>query len=386
MYTSPHLIHPEERIRINSVPIKRDSFSRYFFEAYDRLPQLHSEYDPTKDPVARGPRNLQIYALLALHTFIREGVDIAIFETHSGGEYDATNVITKPVVAAVTTLGMDHIAMLGPTIENIAWHKAGIYKRGAVCLSARQDPAPAAVLRERAQDLGETVSFVDEDSRLPADALQLKPNVQRQNASLALAAAEALVRHVSNDRSKSLATMDIQQGVRHWSWPGRFQIITQGSRIWYLDAAHNEMSVAIAAQWFAETALTTPSSGTITRVLVFSHVNETRDAPGVMKVLARALYDNGVIVDELILTSYASSDTNGSVAGKANNTTQLHEAWEEVVPTSVRTRVWEVPDIPAAWKLARQLGEAVDGSQILVTGSQHLIGPALQILQTNDER
>lgn len=76
----------------------------------------------------RQPRYLQFVALLAFHTFIRENVQAAIFETHYGGEYDATNVMQNPVVTGITSLGMDHIAQLGPTIENIAWHKAGIFK------------------------------------------------------------------------------------------------------------------------------------------------------------------------------------------------------------------------------------------------------------------
>ncbi|KUL90484.1 hypothetical protein ZTR_00032 [Talaromyces verruculosus] len=67
----------------------------------------------------------------SFHTFIRERVQAAIFETHHGGEYDATNVIPQPVVTAITSLGMDHVAQLGPTIDDIAWHKSGIFKPGA---------------------------------------------------------------------------------------------------------------------------------------------------------------------------------------------------------------------------------------------------------------
>ena len=134
LYTSPHLIVPEERIRLNSTPLAPDLFAKYFFEVYDKLPELASEYDPAKPVMERGPRSLQLYALLAFHVFIREKVDVAIFETHNGGEYDATNVVMEPVVTAVTSLGMDHVDMLGPTIENIAWHKSGIFKPDAVAL------------------------------------------------------------------------------------------------------------------------------------------------------------------------------------------------------------------------------------------------------------
>jgi folylpolyglutamate synthase len=64
-------------------------------------------------------------------------------ETHNGGENDATIIVQELVMATITTLGMDHVDMLGPSIENIAWHKSGIHKRGTVALSTVQDPAPA---------------------------------------------------------------------------------------------------------------------------------------------------------------------------------------------------------------------------------------------------
>lgn len=63
-------------------------------------------------------------------------MDAAIFETHHGGEYDATNVISKPVVTGITSLGMDHVDQLGPTLDDVAWHKAGILKTGAPAFSS----------------------------------------------------------------------------------------------------------------------------------------------------------------------------------------------------------------------------------------------------------
>lgn len=66
------------------------------------------------------PRFLQLLALVAFHTFIREETEAAIYERHDAGEYDATNVVQKPIVTGITSLGLDHIAQLGPSIENIA--------------------------------------------------------------------------------------------------------------------------------------------------------------------------------------------------------------------------------------------------------------------------
>lgn len=243
---------PEERIRINSRPLESTLFSKYFFEMCDRLPQLLDEFNPTKEIVQRGPRFLQLYALLALHTFIREGVDVAIFETHCGGEYDATNIVQRPVVTAVTTLGMDHIDMLGPTIKNIAWHKGGIYKAGAVALSAPQEVEAAEILRQRSEEKGEQVKFVEIDPRLPHDALWLKPEVQKINASVAATAAQGFLDRCAPEGCKDLTDVDLQVGVDQYAWPGRFQIISDEPWTWYLDSAHNDMSVVIAAKWFAE--------------------------------------------------------------------------------------------------------------------------------------
>jgi len=76
------------------------------------------------------PRYLQLLALLSYHVFICEKVDVAIYETHLGGEYDSTNIVASPLVTAITTVAEDHMHLLGPTIEKIAWHKSGIFKSG----------------------------------------------------------------------------------------------------------------------------------------------------------------------------------------------------------------------------------------------------------------
>ncbi len=74
------------------------------------------------------PSYFRYLTLVAFHTFMQENVDAVILEVGVGGEYDATNVIESPVVCGITSLGMDHVAVLGDTIEKIAWHKAGIIK------------------------------------------------------------------------------------------------------------------------------------------------------------------------------------------------------------------------------------------------------------------
>lgn len=245
MYTSPHLISYEERIRIDTRPISRDLFAKYFFEVWESL--LATEAEQTGQHL---PRYLQLLALVSMHAFIREGVEAAVFETHHGGEYDSTNVVENPVVTIVTSLGMDHVRQLGPGIENIAWHKAGIFKPGAFAVSARQDPIPAGILQDRAKEKGVELVFVEDDDEL-GDAPHLKPYVQRMNAAVALAAVREFIRRKAPDAGP-VRPDDIRKGIQDFSWAGRFQVVDQGQQRWCLDGAHNELSIVKAAEWFVD--------------------------------------------------------------------------------------------------------------------------------------
>jgi folylpolyglutamate synthase len=198
------------------------------------------------------PRYLQLLSLLSFHTFIREGVDAAIFETHHGGEYDSTNVIEKPIVTAITSLGMDHVKQLGPSIQNIAWNKGGIFKPGAPAFSAPQETAAVEVLRNRASDKGVSLQFVDNDPSLPAEELNLMPDVQRTNCSMALAVVRSFLDQKADQNCFRLSSSDLYQGIRQFSWPGRFQLVAEKNIQWFLDGAHNEMSVVKAAEWFID--------------------------------------------------------------------------------------------------------------------------------------
>ena len=243
LYTSPHLKAVQERIQINSRPLEEDQFARYVFEVWNGL-------SSTSDP-SQGPRYLQLLFLTSVHAFIREQVDVAIYETHNGGEFDATNIFPQPAATGIATIGMDHIAQLGPTIENIAWHKAGIFHKGTPAFSTRQIPAAAPVLERRATEKETSLEFIDTDPRIPADAATLKTDVQRLNSSLALALTDACLRQRAPLEYGGLTSEDIKSGVEDFFWPGRFHQIVEGDHQWFLDGAHNDLSVLKAAQWFS---------------------------------------------------------------------------------------------------------------------------------------
>lgn len=223
LYTSPHVQCIRERIQLDGQPISEDLFTRYFFEVWHKLAVF-----PGSDPVqtARQPRFLQLLALLGFHTFISEGVDAAVMETHHGGEYDVTNMIRKPVVSGITSLGIDHAEELGPTIENIAWHKAGIFKTGSPAFSVPQDESVECVLRSRAAEKGTCLSFIstaDANPCLPADSGVLSIPVQRLNCSLALDLVRMFLHITEPDRT--LTPDDIVSGVQNHSLNGRFEVI-----------------------------------------------------------------------------------------------------------------------------------------------------------------
>ena len=220
LYTGPDLQSIRERIQIDNQPITEDLFTRYFFKMWERLSP--GSLDVTDDKKIRSPRYLQLLALLAFHTFIRERVQAAIFETHHGGEYDATNVILQPVVTAITSLGMDHVAQLGPTIEDIAWHKSGIFKPGVPAFSAPQDPDPVEVMRRRAEEKNVQLKFVSIDEKLPENKKVLAVPVQRINCSLALEVARCFLQAKAPE-----CVIDddlVREGIENFSWPADLRL------------------------------------------------------------------------------------------------------------------------------------------------------------------
>ncbi|RQM07492.1 hypothetical protein DH86_00003006, partial [Scytalidium sp. 3C] len=192
---------------------------------------------------------------------------------------------------------------LGPSLENIAWHKAGIFKQGAQAYSSPQVPEAAEVLRKRASEKGVTLQFTDHDPALPDNVPQLEPGVQRINGSLALAAARSFLEQKASDNMNSC---DIEHGVSQFSWPGRFQLVVRDNFQWFLDSAHNEMSVDKAAEWFIQTSAQQSIPTPVVRLLIFSQITNERDDVAVFKQLATSL--QGSEIRYVIFTTYNQGD------------------------------------------------------------------------------
>lgn len=368
LYTSPHLIYPEERIRINFQPLSRKLFAKYFFEVEDVLSKGEG----------RRPRYLQLYFIFALHAFIREGVDAAIIETHHGGEYDSTNIVQKPIVTCVTTLGLDHVQQLGSSLESIAWHKAGIFKPGARAIAAPAAPGPASMLQKRAVERGAAVEFAEKDPALPEGAIQIKPDVLRTNCSVAISAARAFLEETAGEKPSPLSDTDIVEGIKQWSWPGRFQIEVEGQDTWYLDGAHNEIGLNAAAEWFLSHAQSSASP----KILIFAQISHVREGGPVVEGLARALQGK---VDHVIFATYRRhEDSPVGRSEKEFNIDELQklyvETWKQIHPA---TEIMVERTIEGALKAARRIGKESGnaGMHTLITGSQHLVGPALALIR-----
>ncbi|KAL1898567.1 hypothetical protein Sste5346_003471 [Sporothrix stenoceras] len=167
-YLSPHVVSVRERIWLDGKPIDRELFTKYVFELWARLSEAAVAADPS-DPQPYGAHTKPFYfrflTLLAFHVFLQEGVRSAVIECGIGGEYDATNILPASSVTAavVTRLGIDHVAMLGRTLEEIAWHKSGIFKDGVAAFTLQQGPAESE-LDKKAAPPGE--SREDRDAAL----------------------------------------------------------------------------------------------------------------------------------------------------------------------------------------------------------------------------
>jgi folylpolyglutamate synthase len=189
---------------------------------------------------------------MSFHVFLREEVDVAIYEVGVGGEYDSTNVVEKPIVTGITALGIDHVRVLGETIGEIAWHKAGILKAGCPAFTVPQEPVAMAVIEKRAREKNISIGVVDIHPALHSVRIMPDADFQRGNASIAIELAKTALAKFDKDfdpRSDSLSPEFIK-GLETVVWRGRCELKFEQGRAWYLDGAHTVDSIRVAAAWF----------------------------------------------------------------------------------------------------------------------------------------
>jgi dihydrofolate synthase/folylpolyglutamate synthase len=254
LYTSPHLLRINERIRLDGADISDEEFAASFTRVLAIIEELLAS-----GTLAAHPTYFECVTAMAFDSFARAGVDLAVIEVGLGGRLDSTNVII-PKVAVITQIDFDHENFLGHSIEEIASEKAGIIKPGAWVVSAAENQAAKEVIHRRAAEQGAHLVEIDNACRIShvtaedgryrfrvalSDrlgpgmkreleiALPLAGRFQVRNAIAAVATARLLARHgfvISDDA--------IVSGIESARWPGRLERLQERPAI-YLDGTHN---------------------------------------------------------------------------------------------------------------------------------------------------
>ena len=235
MFTSPHLITFEERIRINGMYISKEDVTRLG----NLLLEMNFDVSPT----------MFDYCLaMAVLYFKEQQCDIMVMETGIGGRFDSTNALGVPEVAIITKIGFDHTAILGDTLEEIAGEKAGIIKPGAHVVTQMQEKEAKEVIFDTFFALEQDESMIKEIAEsdlLYAASLPMKMQgeFQIENAATAIAAAKILFNKWNIENEDEL----IRRGIKETFWKGRMEIINNNP-FFMIDGAHNSHGVHALAE------------------------------------------------------------------------------------------------------------------------------------------
>ena len=379
LYTSPHLVRINERIRLDGQEIGDDEFA-----------VLHDLVDRTAERlVGEGdlpwhPSFFEMLTAIAFEYFVRHKVDIAVLEVGMGGRLDATNVV-DPRVSVITDIALDHQKFLGNTVGEIAREKAGIIRAGGVVVTLPQQPAANDVIGNTILTLGargvSAVQYVppvspaatsvrtlttagtgDTEginclSQYPLQVLGRQILVQTplvgrhqlRNVALAIASAEEL----KLQGFEGITAETIERGIRETRWPGRFEVIAaeDESPEYVLDVAHNP-----AGAWALRSTLSACYEDR-PFTLVFGAMRDK--AIGEM---AEILFP----LAERVIATRADNPRSASAD-------EIREA-----ASRVSADIQQAEDVEAALEQARST--CGGAGLVVVTGSIYVVGEAMRIL------
>lgn len=254
LFLSPHLQCFRERISINGNFISAKEFGRYIWG----IKNIYEKEDKFKE--IGEPTLFEILTAISLHYFHKNNVDFVVLETGLGGRLDATNVVANPLTSVITPIGLDHMDILGDTIEKISFEKAGIIKRRRPVILSEQEERALKVIIDKGRecnskiymagrdfstriikmDRGGTI-FTYKSNKNFFENLKIKllGEYQVMNSSLAIKTLEVLedLGLIEIKESK------IRKALEDAFIPGRGEIINEGGRVYILDGAHNEISM-----------------------------------------------------------------------------------------------------------------------------------------------
>lgn len=362
LFTSPHLHSIRERVSLNSIPIDEKKFGEYTTAI--QKPILEHNNNFPLDMIT----TFEVLTILAFYSFKSEGVDIQVIETGLGGRLDSTNVVDSDVVL-ITSISFDHTEILGDTLKEIAYEKAGIIKPGIPVISASQESSALEAIIDKSSELKSQLTIVGRDvyysviSKTPSVqnfrvrgkflgrpidhelSTSLMGDYQLENAALAVLALEAI-----RDKGYPVPYDHILWGFRNVIWPGRFEVINKKSII-ILDGAHNEYSAMRLVESIQEQF---PNK----QVEIVIGVSEDKDI--------------GAIARELTSIGTGAFVTK-SRHPKSMDTEQIADAfWETGLP------VRPEPSVKIA--MTKAILEVGEGGLVLVTGSLFIVAEAREFI------
>ena len=251
VFSSPYLIHYTDQISINGKSIPEV-----------RLEAMMADYESLlegeKSAVLQGTTEFEIITALAYDYFAAEKVDVAIMEVGMGGLLDSTNVC-QPILTGITTIGLDHVALLGDTVEAIAEQKAGIIKQGIPLVTGRIAPEALAVIDRIAEGkdapriaYGTDYQVGHQESVVTGEVFDYTSPVRQgrfqtgllglhqiENAGMALALLDIYCQEIGQE----LASNDLlAQALEETRWPGRLEVLSSEPMM-ILDGAHNPHAI-----------------------------------------------------------------------------------------------------------------------------------------------
>jgi dihydrofolate synthase/folylpolyglutamate synthase len=361
LYTSPHLVHFRERIRVDGEPLP----GAFLEEVADEL----------RSPILkRQPSFYEATTALALTAFARAEVDVMVLEVGLGGRLDAVNVV-DPILTAITNVGLEHQELLGPDLASIAREKAGIFRAGVPAFTAADRPPVLRVLAEAAASLGLPLARVATphgSSSLAGDPpctrltlqtrtwgeLELRTTLlgahQRLNVALAVRSLEALPPRLVPPRRA------VVEGVGAARVPGRLELREgPGGRV-LLDVAHNEDGMCVLKAALAELSPEQP-------VVAVVGIVADKPAEAMLRELRPAV--SGMV---LCTPPSAPTDRRWDPAAMA---AALDDPEVEVAPGAGG-------ELTSALEQARK--RAGPRGLVLVTGSFYTVGAALEALDSRE--
>jgi dihydrofolate synthase/folylpolyglutamate synthase len=338
LFTSPHLVEPTERIRIDGVPVSADEFTAAFRSVHEMSERLIDAGE-----IDLHPSYFETVFAMALLLFREKKVDVTVLEVGLGGRLDATNIV-EPELSVITPVDFDHERFLGNTIESIAAEKAGIVKAGVPVVMAPQRAQAEAVIRERADRLipawtAEHVEVRRDGSSIQTHGMRIECNLRgRHQVTNALTAATAL-------DAFGISGGEAGQGIAAARWAGRLERIHSNPEV-IVDGAHNPAGARALAQYVDE-FYAEPKA-----VLIFGVMRDKS-----VEEMAAALFPK---FREVIVTAPA----------------QQRSLWPEAFLGLV-----DHPALSSAPGLGEAIGRAGNAETIFISGSLFLVGEAIEFFR-----